>query len=293
MVDKDPFADAILKALDGKSKATRQPGYYRGMDGNRAIVDFGDGRVPADMAMDTIPQVNDPVWILVIEGEQPLILGLAVPRPGNGTVTNIGSGVATVSTLFGDVTAPYGYTVTVGDLVKLLWNEGPFIVGPQSTPSVAPVDPGKPSGGGGEKMQTFYATESGSFRGRWWTPQVRAGDTNQGVWTYGTKIPGTISAGATIVSVEIYISPIRIAGSAPNFAVHGYPTLAGVGAPGFGPQAAVGVHGGWVPLPVAFGNFLKAGGGYNGVGVNHGGDNIFNAVSADGLSGALRIRYRT
>lgn len=287
-------ADATLAAFGGKSSVAVVPGFYRGLDGLRAIVDFGEGRVPADLAMGVMPEVNDSVWIMTIDGKQPIVLGWTVPKPGGGEVVSVDGDLATVDTgSLGLVTAPFGFTVSAGDLVKLYWNNGPFIISPMSTTPDPGVDPGAPGAGGGEQTQVFTATESGSYRGRWWTPQVRAGDSNQGMWTYGSKIPGTIPASATILSVEIYISPVSIAGSAPIFAVHGYGSVSGAPAPSYGPSAAVGVAGGWVALPTSFGDLLKSGGGYLGVGVNHGGNSIFNAVSADGLSGALRIRYRT
>ncbi|MDN4616401.1 hypothetical protein P5G50_18290 [Leifsonia sp. F6_8S_P_1B] len=262
------------------------------MDGNRAIVDFGDGRVPADMGMTVLPEVNDSVWILTIDGKDPLVMGFTIPRPGEGTVTSIAGTLVTVSTSLGKVDAQCGFTVGVGDLVKLYWNDGPYVVGPLPSPTTPGEVPSAPDGGPKERTQVFTATESGSYRGRWWTPQVRAGDTNQGIWAYGAKIPGTIPGSATILSVEVFQSIVSTNGAPAIFGLHGFSSVSGAPAPSFGPQQPVGISGGFVPLPTSWGDSLKAGGGYLGVGVNHGGDTIFNSVAADGMSGALRIRYR-
>lgn len=283
--------DAFLKALGEKSNVRRVPGFFRGMDGNRAVVDFGGGRVPADMAMDGIPPVNEPVWILLIDNRDPLVLGYSVPKPGIGTVVAVDGNIATVDTVFGNIPVGMLAIVNVDDVVLLTWNErGGTILGPWVSPSDPGVDPGAPGGGVKEYFPEFTAVQSGSWRGgRYWTPQVRAGDTNQGVYVYGTKIPDTIPSNASIKSVEIYISPASLAGSTPNFALHSLGSLSG--APSFGPQAAIGVGGtGWLPLPTSWGDLLKRGGGYLGVGVNHGGNSIFNPAGT-GQAGNIRIRY--
>lgn len=288
-------ADAILDGFDGKSNARIVLGYFRGLDGLRAIVDFGDGRVPADLAMGVLPEINDAVFILLIDGKAPLVFGWTVPKPGQGTVTSVDGDFATVHTDLGDVVAPFGFTVSEGDLVKLYWNDGPFIISPMSTTPTPGVDPGAPGGGGGSFAPEFAAIDSGSWRGgRYWTPFVRAGDTNLGVWIQGTKIRDTVPANAVIDSLEIWSSPSGSpSGSAPIFALHTLTSLSGP--PAFGPQTAVPVPSSpnWVPLPTSWGDLLKAGGGYYGVGVNHGGNTIFNSLAADGRSGALRIRYHT
>lgn len=289
---KDPIAEATLVALDGKSAVSRLAGYFRGMNGNRAWVDFGGGRVPADMGMSVLPEVNDPVWIQLVDNRDPLVVGFTIPRPAGGKVTQITGDVALVDTaLLGVIEADMLALVNVGDDVILHWNGGPTVLGTLVSARTTPDAPGAPGGGTRDYAPEFSALQSGSWRdGRYWTSQVRAGDTNQGVWTHGTKIADTVPASALIKSVELFISPVSVGGSAPIFGLHGLTALSG--GPAFGPQAAIAVprSGGWMPLPTNWGDLLKAGGGYRGVGINHGGNSIFNPAGV-GQSGAIRIRY--
>jgi hypothetical protein len=160
--------------------------------------------------------------------------------------------------------------------------------------SPAPVTaPPVGASGAATHVDPFTAVDSGSYgSGRWWTNQVYASDSNLGAWFYGTKIADTIPSSATIQKVEIYVGQAtQISGAAPVFATHPYTSKPG-GSPTLSPVAAVGIAPGWVDLGgagISIGNVLRNSGGSFGVGVDHGGYNIFPSLAQDGQSGALRI----
>jgi hypothetical protein len=101
--------------------------------------------------------------------------------------------------------------------------------------------------------------------------------------------PPTGGGGGAIISrVEFFASMKQVQGFSPNFALHADRSKGG--APSLGATTALSVAaGGWMDLPAGFGNALKLGGGSFGVGVAHGGFNIFHSLAEDGQSGALRI----
>lgn len=49
---------------------------------------------------------------------------------------------------------------------------------------------------------------------------------------------------------------------------------------------------GWNTLPAGWFEQLMGGGGYFGIGLNQGGYNKFASLAEDGLSGALRMKWR-
>jgi hypothetical protein len=286
-------ADLLLTLLQSKSDARLVAGVYRGLLGMRATVDFEGGRVPAHFATAWRPAVNDNIWVLIVGGVA-WLLGPTGPLASDATVVSVASGFATCSSDVGTIIATYefGTTPTAGQQVKVIHNGGYHIIAVKST-SPAPTPPG----GGvstpvGEFTQTFLAVDAGSFQSYWWNSQVWAQSSGQGAWFYGTKIPGTIPAAATILSVEVYCSVVSLFGGDPVWVVHGLPTRP-AGSPALSGGTAIHVSGsGWLALPTSFGNQLKAGGGGYGLGLNHGGLNKFNSLAADPQSGAIRIRYR-
>lgn len=292
-------ADEVLRKLGGKSNVQILPGEYRGLSGLQVTVDFGGGLVPADSAMEGLPVVGDPVWVMTIDGHSPMMLGYTTPKPGNGTVTSATGNTANVSTAIGlirDVPFPAGLLdeTSVDAVVKLFWSEGPFIL---AVMSEAPaVDPGEGGGGssGGVQERLISAIQTGSYRSGsgWWQSQVWASDGNLGIWGYGSQIPDTVPATAVPVSIEIWISPVLISGDPPNFGVHGLGGTTGAPEPTFALVTPVPVTGGWVRLPDSFLDALKAGSGFVGVGVAHGGFNKFASRDEDAQSGRLRIRWR-
>lgn len=290
-------AKVLLGKVDEKSNVQILPGTYQGLSGLQVTVSFGDGTVPADSAMEGLPLPGDPVWVMTIDGHRPLMLGPTKPQPGVGVVSSVDGNLTTVATALGDVIAPYPAGLLtpadVGDTVKIMWGEGPFIIAVMSEAPVVEV-PGGGGTGGGLVTREFRAVEAGSWRSGsgWWQPQVWASDNNKGIWGYASQIPDTIPAAAVPESIEIYISAALISGDPPNFGVHGYGGTTGAPEPSYALLTTVPVAPGWVALPLSFANALKAGGGYVGVGVNGGGYSKFNSLSDDPDSGRIRIRYR-
>jgi hypothetical protein len=291
-------ATTVLRLVGEKADVSVQVGYFRALDGNRVVVDVGGGRIPADVATAFRPEPNEPVTLLFVDG-LPTMLGPAVPKAGQGLVESVDGDYAIISTDMGSVRAPYpeGLLVAPGDLVKLLWSDGPFVVAVMSTtPEKPPVPPAPGGGGVGDRQDTFTALQSGAFQSngsRWSSDQPRASDGYLGAWHYGSKIADTIPANAAVRSVEIFVRYASRFGSPPNFGLHSQ--LSQAGAPDVFDAFPWPVNDGWntVPEPHATTWFdaLKAGGGKFGVVLNHGGVNRFLSTGDDPQSGALRISY--
>jgi hypothetical protein len=291
-------AQKILELAGSGSKVSMMLGYFRGLDGMRATVDVGGGRIPADVTSAYLPEINDPVQVLFID-DKPYMLGSAVPKPGNGEVTAVDGDLATVSTSLGDVIADYpdGLLVAPGDFVKLFWSEGPFILNVRSTTPEPPPVPDPPTGGVTTRQEKFTAIQAGAWQlngSRWSSDQPRASDGYLGAWHYGTKIADTITAAAELDSIEVYIRYASRLGNPPNFALHSQPTRGG--APDLSDSFPWAVTDGWNRMPDAqaatFFAALKAGGNKRGIGLNHGGVNRFASLNEDNESGALRITFR-
>jgi hypothetical protein len=287
-------SQTVLKLIGDKSRVQMVRGYYRGLDdGLRVLVDFDQGRVPAHPMTPYRPAINESVWVMVVDNVA-YMYGPTVPKPPEGVVVSVASGLVRVQTDIGVFRATYesGASFSAGQLVKLYWSgEKPHVLCIMSTA----VDEATPGGGGltvlSDRTETFTAVDSGSFGTSWWTPQVWSHVDHVGAWFYGSKIADTIPSTALILSVEVFLSALQISGAASNFATHTSVSRP-AGSPTFSVTSAVTPAAGWVTLPVAFGNRLRAGGGGFGVGVVHGGDHKFDSVSGDPMSGAVRIRYR-
>lgn len=282
--------DEIARQLDGKSNVLTLVGTFVGVANGIYVVDVGGNRIPADLGSSYLPEVNESVWVWFIDGV-PFVKGPTTFRPDRGTVVSVASGIVTLSTAAGNIGMKYtGTTPSAGQVMGILWHGGPtaFLL---STSPAGNTPPPAPGGGGAQQHVDRFAanTDSGSWRSGngWWTSQIRAGDTNLGAWFYGTKIADTLPSGATIQRVQIWISG-SISGAAPNFALHPHASRPG-GAPSLSGSTAIGVSGGWVDLPLSFGQALRNGNGSYGVGINHGGNSIFNSVTDDGQSGTLVI----
>ena len=285
----------ILKLIGDKSRAQFIRGYFRGMDGLRALVDFDEGRVPAHPVTEYRPAINEPVWVEVLDGVA-YMHGPTINHSPDATVVSVASGLAVVSTdTETNIDATYndGVTLSAGQQVRLQWGgEKPHVIGVKSTSPTLGTPGGGGGSSGGEFTKTFTATQSGSYGSSWWTQQVWSSDNNVGAWFYGSKIADTIPAGAEILSINIYLSVVQIFGSPANFALHNHASRPG-GAPVLGSLTALAPTSGWRALPESFGNALRRGGTAKGIGFSHGGYHVFRSVGQDGQSGALRIRYRT
>lgn len=280
----------ILKLIGEKSRVQVVSGFYRGLDGLRATVDFADGRVPAYFTSAYRPEVNEPVWVMVADGVA-YMLGSTVPKPADGEIVSEADGVAVVSTDIGDVRATFdlGRTFTPGDKVRLSWHGGCWIEGVRSDLPPNPDVPPAPGGGGGVQTVVFTAIDSGSYQEGygWRTNDVWSSASNIGAWFYGNKIMDTIPDGAAILSAEIHLPQVRDLGAAP-FGRHDAP---------WKPNGPVAVHqagelpgrAGWVPIPTSLIDHLKSHPG--GLGYALGGYNIWNGIQKDGQSGAVRVTF--
>lgn len=286
--------DAILAALNASGPGVRLlQAVFVTADTTGTWVDIQGNRVPATLGTAFLPEVGEIVNLWVID-DRFLIMGPAAIKPESGTVQSVGGGFVTLQTSIGTtVTCPYDggiSTPSAGQTMKLFWHGGAFAMLESTSPPPA-APPPAPVASATNHDQTFYAHDAGSYgSGRWWTPQVWASDSNVGAWFYGTQIADTIPATAAVSSIQVFVPGVtQISGSAPNFGVHAYTTKPG-GAPTISSPTPVAIAPGWVNLPVAtFANFLKNGGGAYGIGVAHGGYNIFPDLAHDGASGAIRI----
>lgn len=284
--------EVILELFKNKSKVQLLPGNYRGLDGLRVVVDFDGGRVPAHSTTPYRPEINEPVWVAVIDGVAYMI-GPTIPKPGDGVVDSTGIDTVTVTTDIGDVTATHasGATFTPGDEVKLYWSDGCHIIAKKSTTTVPGEVPSAPGGGGIRIVNTFTAIDSGSYQSGfgWRINDVWSSASNIGAWFYGTKIRDTIPDTAVIVSADIYLPLLQDVGAAP-FGRHAYATKPS-GSLSFAATSTLPGKSGWVPIPTTLIDELKVNTG--GLGYDIGGYNIWAGTQKDGLSGAVRVTYDT
>lgn len=284
-------ADAVLRLVGGKSTVRMIPGSYRGLDSTyRAVVDFDGGRVPAYL-LGFRPEVNEPVWVMVVDGVA-FVAGPGVPKPATGTVVSADAGThtAVLSTDVGEVTVSYpaALLLTVGDLVRVLWHGGGWIVDIVAS-AVAPDVPPPPSTSG-RKTVEITAIDSGSYQAGygWRTNEVWSSASNRGAWFYGSQIRDTIPDSASIVSAEIFLpNPSNQIGARP-FGRHTYDSKPG-GAPTITDTSTLGGTSGWVGIPTSHIDYLKANPG--GFGFDLGGWWIWAGTQGNGSSGRLRVTY--
>jgi len=284
----DSEDELILKLLDDKSNVNRYVGTYRGLAGIKFLVDVGGSRIPCDSFSSYLPMINERVWVFFFDGA-PFVMGPAVPRPAEGTIVSIGSGLAVVSTAIGNVQARYGSAtgLAAGTAVKLVWANGAYILPIVTASVVAPTVPPAPGGEGGQKVAELKATDSGQFNTRWQNNAPRASDNVMGAWAYGgARLP----AGSAPISGQIYL-PRRSEAGVCRIGRHTSlaATLSG-GWVGSLDEAPLSPRNGWVDVPLPILNGIVGVGG--GITVTSGnGDNNWAGTQDDGFSGLLRIIY--
>lgn len=284
------ISESVLRLLMDKSDVTQFIGTFISWNGSVATIDAGGGRFPAKTATPYRPQVGETVWIFFID-EVPFMMGPTLLKPGTATVVSVTSGLATVTTDIGSVVATYnsGVTLSAGQAVKLMWGDGPHIIGVLSAVLPVPTAPAQPNPSTPVvHSDTFTAVDAGSWNGTsgWWSPEVLADDADLGAWFYGSKIADTIRGGQ-ILRVELFASLKSRSGAAPNIGYHAHPARP-AGTPTITAAAATDVADGqWVALPISVGTFLASNAG--GIGVAHGGATTFRSLTDDAQSGALRI----
>jgi len=185
------------------------------------------------------------------------------------------------------------YTPSVSDVVSVDWTRE-VIVGELSTSPAHQDEPSTPT----PKKTPFDVTIAASASGKydlnwnnWWGgSEVWASNNNDGIWVYGNRVRDGVGSGATVSRIWINLPLISTVGNC-YIGLHSHPSIPG-GAPSLSSVITLGQRGGWVELPLSFGQFLQAGGRGIGVGANPGGGltKWRGAPSPDAWSGALRIQ---
>lgn len=285
---------ALIRASMPKTAA--KLGVFVDRVGNLVRVNTGGTTVTLPFVGLSLPPAGHSVQMQQTNGQM-VVTGPARPLPGKGILTATGSPRATVTAWEVEYSLPYmgSYTPVLNDEVAITWTtDGGLITGSLSAPPkpivVEAPQPAPDPGPQQYHPAPFTAVDAGSFQaGRWTKADVWASDSLTGFWFYGPAIKDTIPDGAVINSAAIYLSPTRQQFAAPNLQAHNASTRP-PGEPAFvGGQHQPGGRSGWQPIPVAFVDFLKGNDG--GIGVNHGGYNVFRSLAQDSLSGALDISY--
>lgn len=285
--------DALFSEFGGRARVVLRRATFAEMRDGAPWVDMGQSRFACDFGTGYVPRVGETVQVMTVDDRHLLFPARALP--GVGTVMTLGSTQVTVQTTAGEFTMPYvGEPPTSGQIVGISWSEQPFVIGALSVqPEGRP--PAPDPGAGGVRSATFQTIDTGSHNigsSNYWQQQVWASDSTYGGWFYGTQVADTIPAGASLVSLEFYVSWQQRYGSAPNFGLHGLASKSGQLS--FTNVQAWAPGGGWQTPPnaAAWFNALKAGGGRLGVGLRNGGYNKLSSRAQDGMTGALRISWK-
>lgn len=279
--------DLLKDQVKALPDVDRRTGIFVAMVGNLAQVNTGPTSSITVPCTGFYPPVPGMAVQLERLAGQWKVTGPAVAQPAIGLITATGTPQAEVTIN----ATPYqlfyrtGYTPSIGDQVEVNWATGVIqgkITGASTgtATDLAPTDgpialPGDP----------VLATNSGQYRSRWQSNDVRASDSVSGAWFYSGRDVAAL-AGATVTSIEIYL-PLRLQLGVCNVGTHGYADMPG-GWTGISGAVPLSPRGGWVALPTSFAAALAAGGG---IAVTSGnGDNQWSGTQSDALSGALRFR---
>jgi hypothetical protein len=272
---KTPTMDAFL-------------GTYVSRSGAFAVVNVGDQTVTVPNVGQYMPQQGDSVQLELRNGKL-VMTGPSSPKPATAKVTVTGSPTITVQDADG-VTYQLGYlstyTPTLDDIVSINWFSG--MVEGKPTQALNPDAPATNTPATTKPfVYEFQATNSGSFGSRWFTNDVWSSDSNDGAWFYGPQIADTLKDTALISRVQIWINvrTVNVEGTS-NVGVHNSLSIP-AGNVSLSSLNALQLNTGWMDLPIAFGDFLKA--NYGGIGIHQGHYKIFRGTQSDAQSGRLRI----
>lgn len=260
-------------------------------DDRRAIVEFSGGRVPA-YVLAGVPQLNDTVWVQVLDGVA-FVHGPTVPKPDEGGILTASGGSAVVQTDIGDINASYDNGLLLldpGDIVHLVWGPSGAWIDGIKVAYTPPAPPPPPITTPTVRTVEFGPIDSGSFQSGygWRTNEVWSSASNQGGWFYGPAFRDTIPDAAVVHGAQIYLPPpTRLLGAMP-FGRHDWD---------YKPGGAMTVHStstlpgtsGWVNIPTGLIDHLKQNPG--GLGFNYGGYNIWPGTQRDGMSGRVRVTF--
>jgi hypothetical protein len=283
----------IDQALASIPSVSSKLGTFVRRDGARVVVSLGGKQVVLPFVGASLPPVGASVQVESRPGGV-VVTGAAAPLPGVAKVTAVAAPMVTVAAWGREYTLRHasGYVPVVGHEVSVSWSaDGGLVQDRVSAPAPVQAAPEQPLPATSSfHPGPFTATGSGSYGSRWFTNDVYASSSNTGGWWYGSKIRDTIPDSARIDAAAIFLAPRQVSGSNPVLRLHSAESqpsgpLAFVGAP----FALAGTRSGWVGIPLAWVNYLKANPG--GIGFEHGGYSIFRGTGADALSGALDLSW--
>lgn len=262
--------------------------------GSQVLVNLGETTALLSVSAQQLPPAGHPVVVQTLDGRVS-VTGPARSLPGRGVITALGS--PRVSVLAWDVTYTLpvagSYTPSLNDQVSITWDlDGGLVVGSISAPTnVTPPEQNTPGPVQQFHPPPFTAVDSGSFQsGRWTKADVWASDSLVGAWFHGTGIADSIPDSAEILGAAIYLPATRTGGAPPNLQLHTSATKPSGSVVFTGAQYQPPGRTGWQPLPTSFIDYLKSNPG--GIGLNHGGYNIYASRGQDSLTGALDITWR-
>jgi hypothetical protein len=287
-------ADRLAAVIREIPSVSSKLGTFVGRDGSRVVVSLAGARVVLPFVGSQLPPVGASVQVESRDGVS-VVTGAAAPLPQVAKVTALAGTSVTVEAWGSPYTLRYlsSYIPVVGDEVSVSWGADGGVVQDKLSRS-APVPPPAAYAGTGALADfhpgAFTATGSGSYGSQWFTNDVYASSSNTGGWWYGSKVRDTIPDNAQVKSASIFLNPRQVAGSAPVLRLHTSESQPS-GPLSFtaAPQTLNGARTGWVPIPLAWVDFLKSNAG--GVGFEHGGYSIFRGTQSDQLSGALDISW--
>lgn len=286
------LADRVTSALAEMPTVSTKVGILVQRSGSSVVVNVGETSVLLPFTAQQLPPADHPVQIQSLNGVL-TVTGSARPLPGRGIVTALGSPRVTVAAFDRSYVLPVAnFEPTLNQEVSIAWDvEGGIVTGPISAPTTV-VPPAANAGPGAQAFHPppFTVADTASWQsGRWTKDEVWASDSLTGFWFPGSGVVDSIPDTARILSAAIYLSPSRTGGAAPNLQLHNALTRPGTQPTFVGDIYNPPGRSGWQPIPTGWIDLMKA--GSYGIGVNHGGYNIFKARGQDGLSGALDLAW--
>jgi hypothetical protein len=297
-------ASTLARMLGEQDTTKHGLGIFAGVEGSQALVDYHGIRMKMSATGSSWPAVGRSVRVLVVNGKY-MMLGESAPRSPVGEVLALSTDGALAvieapasSGKTYTVSVAKGLVLTVGDVVALDWASGGVATAALTgAPAVvAPVEPVPVAALVRTHRETFYASDSASWKdGVWQTSEVFYHSSyGVGAWFYGGQISGTIPDDAVIEGCEIYLAVRDQYGSnQATIGTHVYDERPGEDfelSRTFGLEAKTS---GWVRVPISWLNFLKANPGGVGTKGAKGGVRIFESCGDDSLSGALRVTWRS
>jgi hypothetical protein len=289
----DDDTTELTRALAEQSSITTLIGKMVRLEGVRAIVDVGGGRIPVTLIGGRIPRGNEDVHVWFLNGKS-FLMGVSTPQPTQGVIATTGADVVAVTTDQGNFEGvPYlGEQPSSGDIVALAWGEGgPVVTGISSLTPDDPVTPPDQPASASQRVDTFTATGSGSAaNGRSFgnVNDVYASASQIGVFTYGSKLRDSLAGAVSIDKVEIFLTAKRDSGNLPQLGTHPLEQVSGVTPTISNLRPISRPFSRWVDI-TDLAKTLAAGGG---VGFDGAGYAVFAGINSDPTqAGALRVTY--